>query len=61
MDELTLDFKGITLSPQKEAVRVFYKELWGHADKERRNLPLVPELKNTQAESQPAAPSGQRF
>ena len=28
------------------------------ADKERRTLPLVPELKTTQAESQPAAPIG---
>jgi hypothetical protein len=33
MDEPVLDFKGVTLSPQKEAVRVFYKELWDHADK----------------------------
>jgi predicted ester cyclase len=33
MDEPSLDFKGIALSPQKELVRVFYKELWDHADK----------------------------
>jgi predicted ester cyclase len=33
MDESTLDLKGVSLSPQKETVRVFYKELWDHADK----------------------------
>lgn len=33
MDETALDLAGITLSPQKETVRVFYKELWDHADK----------------------------
>ena len=33
MDEPALSFDGITLSPQKETVRVFYKELWDHADK----------------------------
>jgi predicted ester cyclase len=33
MDEPVLSFDGITLSPQKETVRVFYKELWDHADK----------------------------
>jgi hypothetical protein len=30
-------------------------------DKERRNLPLVPQLKTTQAESQPAAAREQGF
>jgi predicted ester cyclase len=33
MDEPALSFEGVTLTPQKEAVRVFYKELWDHADK----------------------------
>jgi predicted ester cyclase len=33
MDEAALNFNGVTLSPQKETVRVFYKELWDHADK----------------------------
>jgi hypothetical protein len=33
MDEPALSFEGVTLSPQKEMVRVFYKELWDHADK----------------------------
>jgi predicted ester cyclase len=33
MDEPALSFEGVTLSPQKEIVRVFYKEMWGHADK----------------------------
>jgi hypothetical protein len=28
MDEPALNLEGITLSPQKEVVRVFYKELW---------------------------------
>lgn len=36
MDETELDF---TLSPQKETVRVFYKELWDHADK--RLIPAI--------------------
>ena len=31
--EPALDFAGATLSPQKETVRVFCKELWDHADK----------------------------
>jgi predicted ester cyclase len=39
MHELTLSFEGITLSPQKEVVRVFYKELWDHADKT-----LIPKI-----------------
>jgi predicted ester cyclase len=33
MDEPALNFTSITLSPQKETVRVFYKEMWDHADK----------------------------
>ena len=33
MDEPALDFEGLTLSPQKETVRVFYKEMWDRADK----------------------------
>jgi predicted ester cyclase len=33
MHEPALNLAGITLSPQKETVRVFYKELWDHADK----------------------------
>ena len=33
MDEPALDLEGVALSPQKEMVRVFYKELWDHADK----------------------------
>jgi predicted ester cyclase len=33
MDEPALSFEGVTLSPQKEVVRVFYKEMWDHADK----------------------------
>lgn len=33
MDEPVLDLRGIKLSPQKEVVRIFYKELWDHADK----------------------------
>jgi predicted ester cyclase len=39
MDEPALNFEGITLSPQKEVVRVFYKELWDHADKS-----LIPKI-----------------
>jgi len=33
MDEPALSFEGVTLSSQKEVVRVFYKEMWDHADK----------------------------
>ena len=33
MDEPSLDLRGAILSPQKELVRVFYKEMWDHADK----------------------------
>jgi SnoaL-like polyketide cyclase len=33
MDEPALNFDGAALSPQKETVRVFYKELWDYADK----------------------------
>ena len=33
MDEPALDFEGVTLSPKKEVVRVFYKELWVRASK----------------------------
>ena len=39
MDEPALKFEGLTLSPQKEMVRVFYKELWDHADK--RLIPVL--------------------
>ncbi len=39
MDEPALNFDGITLSPQKEVVRAFYKEMWDHADKS-----LIPEI-----------------
>src|SRR5882724_421249 len=34
MDEPALKFEGLALSPQKQMVRVFYKELWDHADKQ---------------------------
>jgi hypothetical protein len=33
MEEPALEFDGVALSPQKETVRVFYKELWDHGDK----------------------------
>jgi predicted ester cyclase len=39
MDEPALSFDWGTLSPQKEVVRVFYKEMWDHADKR-----LIPEI-----------------
>jgi predicted ester cyclase len=39
VDEPALDFTGVTLSPQKETVRVFYKELWDRADKS-----LIPKV-----------------
>jgi predicted ester cyclase len=39
MDEPALDLSGVALSPQKETVRVFYKEMWDHADK--RLIPAI--------------------
>jgi len=39
MDEPALSFEGVTLSPQKEIVRVFYKAMWDHADKS-----LIPQI-----------------
>jgi predicted ester cyclase len=39
MDEPALSFEGVTLSPQKEVVRVFYKAMWDHADKS-----LIPQI-----------------
>jgi len=39
MDEPALTFEGVKLSPQKEVVRVFYKEMWDRADKS-----LIPQI-----------------
>jgi predicted ester cyclase len=39
MDEPALDLRNVRLSPQKEIVRIFYKELWDHADKS-----LIPQI-----------------
>lgn len=39
MDEPALDLRGVTLSPQKETVRAFYKDMWDHADKS-----LIPQI-----------------
>ena len=39
MEEPSLELDGLSLSPQKEIVRVFYKELWDHANK--RLIPAV--------------------
>ena len=39
MDEPALSFAGVTLSPQKETVRAFYKDMWDHADKS-----LIPKI-----------------
>ncbi|MBS0247122.1 MAG: ester cyclase [Proteobacteria bacterium] len=39
MDEAALDLTGVTLSPQKETVRAFYKDMWDHADKS-----LIPHI-----------------
>jgi predicted ester cyclase len=33
VDEPALTFDGVRLSPQKEIVRAFYKDMWDHADK----------------------------
>lgn len=39
MHDPVLDLKTVPWSPRKEAVRVFYKEMWDHAD-----VSLVPRL-----------------
>jgi hypothetical protein len=39
MDEPVLDLDGVVLSPQKELVRMFYKEMWDRADKS-----LIPSI-----------------
>ncbi|MFM2422987.1 MAG: hypothetical protein RL291_1517 [Pseudomonadota bacterium] len=39
MHEPALDLSGVRLSPQKEMVRVFYKELWDRADTN-----LIPQI-----------------
>jgi predicted ester cyclase len=39
MDEPALSFDGVNLSPQKDVVRVFYKEMWDRGDKS-----LIPKL-----------------
>jgi len=39
MDEPTLAFGNVALSPHKELVRVFYKDMWDHADKS-----LIPRI-----------------
>ncbi len=39
MQEPAMTFDGVKLTPQKELVRAFYKDLWDHADKT-----LIPHL-----------------
>jgi len=39
MDEPALAFDGVILSPQKEIVRRFYKDMWDRADKS-----LIPDI-----------------
>ena len=39
MHDPVLDLQQVPWSPQKEAVRIFYKEMWDHAD-----VSLVPQL-----------------
>lgn len=39
MDEPALELDSVKLSPQKELVRVFYKELWDRSDKS-----LIPKI-----------------
>jgi len=39
MDEPLLDFENVSLSPQKEMVRMFYEDLWDRADKS-----LIPKI-----------------
>ena len=39
MNEPSLNFENVTLSPQKETVRFFYKEMW-----DRANKSLIPKV-----------------
>ena len=39
MDEPALSFDGVNLSPQKDTVRAFYKEMWDRGDKS-----LIPNI-----------------
>ena len=39
MNEPAMTFDGVVLSPQKEVVRVFFKEMWDKADKS-----LIPKI-----------------
>jgi predicted ester cyclase len=39
MHELAMALDGLVLSPQKEVVRAFYKDMWDHADKR-----LIPKI-----------------
>ena len=39
MIEPAMSFEGVTLSPLKEVVRIFFKELWDKADKT-----LIPKI-----------------
>jgi hypothetical protein len=39
MHELAMTFDGVVLSPQKEVVRIFFKEMWDKPDKS-----LIPSL-----------------
>ena len=39
MHEIAMSFEGVVLSPQKEVVRLFYKEMWDRADKS-----LIPNI-----------------
>ena len=39
MNEPAMTFDGVVLSPQKEVVRVFFKEMWDKADKS-----LIPSI-----------------
>jgi hypothetical protein len=37
--EKPMTFDGVTLTPQKEVVRAFYKDMWDHAD-----VTLIPQI-----------------
>jgi SnoaL-like polyketide cyclase len=39
MNEPAMTFEGAVLSPQKEVVRIFFKEMWDNADKS-----LIPKI-----------------
>jgi hypothetical protein len=55
VDEPALSFEKTKLSPQKELVRLFYKEMWDHADKSL--IPTICEFSHSLGSTTDRRPS----